>query len=228
VVGVLLPFLSLIGLVILATLKDKNPEPVAGVGTLGTSSETAKGGKLQKATTGDIVLSLILPGWGLLVGLIALVKGEARRAFTMMALSAVLISVYVVYRLNSNSEAPVQASAPQPSLETQLTALANQVSLSAPKNVDDDTRLDGAVAGPGAKLSYRFTLLKYKAADIDPAAFDTKVAPGIRDENCKLADVRNLIARGVLVSLEYRGIDGALVSTVPLDSASCASKSGAI
>jgi hypothetical protein len=147
----------------------------------------------------------------------------------MMALSSVLIAVYVVYRLNTNSEASIQASAPSPpSLETQLTALANQVSLSAPKNVDDDTRLDGAVAGPGAKLSYRFTLVKYKAADIDPAAFDTKVAPGIRDVNCKLADVKNLIARGVLVSLEYRGSDGALVSTVPLNNASCASKPDAI
>lgn len=46
----------------------------------------AKKSKLEKATTGDLVLSVLLPGWGVLVGLIALVKGEGKRAATMIGI----------------------------------------------------------------------------------------------------------------------------------------------
>lgn len=47
--------------------------------------------KLEKATTGDIVLSVIIPGWGVLIGLIALVKKEVRRGLTMFGISALMI-----------------------------------------------------------------------------------------------------------------------------------------
>ena len=42
--------------------------------------------RFLKATTTDIVISLILPGWGVIVGFIALLKGESRRAATMIAI----------------------------------------------------------------------------------------------------------------------------------------------
>lgn len=54
--------------------------------------------KLEKATTGDIVLSVIIPGWGVLVGLIALVKTEARRGLTMLAISSLMIIVISILR----------------------------------------------------------------------------------------------------------------------------------
>lgn len=47
--------------------------------------------KLKNATTGDIVLSAIIPGWGILIGLIALIKKEIRRGLTMLAISALMI-----------------------------------------------------------------------------------------------------------------------------------------
>lgn len=54
--------------------------------------------KLEKATTGDIVLSAIVPGWGLLVGLIALIKKEVRRGLTMVGISALMILIIAVLR----------------------------------------------------------------------------------------------------------------------------------
>jgi hypothetical protein len=54
--------------------------------------------KLEKATTGDIVLSVIIPGWGGLVGLIALIKKEVRRGLTMLGISALMILVISVLR----------------------------------------------------------------------------------------------------------------------------------
>lgn len=54
--------------------------------------------KLEKATTSDIALSLIIPGWGVLIGLIALIKQEFRRGLTMFGLSALTILVIFVLR----------------------------------------------------------------------------------------------------------------------------------
>lgn len=45
--------------------------------------------RYEKATIGDIILSVILPFWGVSIGLIALCKGEKKRAFTMIGIGAV-------------------------------------------------------------------------------------------------------------------------------------------
>ena len=51
----------------------------------------------QNASTGDIVLSVILPGFGLMIGGIALLKKQGRRAATMAGISvAVLLAVAVL------------------------------------------------------------------------------------------------------------------------------------
>ena len=54
--------------------------------------------KLEKATTGDIILSVIIPGWGVLIGLIALIKQELKRGFTMIGISALMIVVIAILR----------------------------------------------------------------------------------------------------------------------------------
>ena len=47
--------------------------------------------KLQRATVGDIVLSVVLPGWGVIIGVVALCKGEKRRACVMLAIGTAII-----------------------------------------------------------------------------------------------------------------------------------------
>ncbi len=59
-------------------------------------SEKKNGRKrLSKATTGDIILSVLLPGWGVLIGLIALCKGEKKRAVTMIAIGACVLALII-------------------------------------------------------------------------------------------------------------------------------------
>lgn len=54
--------------------------------------------KLEKATKGDIALSVIIPGWGVLIGLIALIKKEIRRGLTMLGISALMMLIISVLR----------------------------------------------------------------------------------------------------------------------------------
>jgi hypothetical protein len=55
--------------------------------------------KLEKATTGDIALSVIIPGWGFLVGLIALTKKEVRRGLSMLGISTLMLLVITALRI---------------------------------------------------------------------------------------------------------------------------------
>lgn len=56
------------------------------------------GQRLEKATIGDVILSLVLPGWGVLVGLMALCKGEKRRAAAMIAIGTCVILALILTR----------------------------------------------------------------------------------------------------------------------------------
>ncbi|HEY3645379.1 MAG TPA: hypothetical protein VGM16_08585 [Gammaproteobacteria bacterium] len=55
--------------------------------------------RLQKATIGDIALSVIIPGWGILIGLIALIKREFKRGLTMIAIGVVMVAIYTALGL---------------------------------------------------------------------------------------------------------------------------------
>ena len=62
---------------------------------------TASGRKRYlKATTFDILISICIPGWGVLVGFMAFFKGEGRRAMTMIILGLIPISIGLYQRFH--------------------------------------------------------------------------------------------------------------------------------
>ena len=51
-----------------------------------------------RATIGDIVFSLLLPFWGVVIGGIALARDEAKRGKTMMLIGAVELAILLALR----------------------------------------------------------------------------------------------------------------------------------
>jgi hypothetical protein len=50
-----------------------------------------------KATGLDIAISILLPGWGLIVGAMAFfIKGEKKRGATMMIIGAIILFLVIV------------------------------------------------------------------------------------------------------------------------------------
>ena len=103
-----------------------------------------------------------------------------------------------------------------------LAEIAGQANGAAPANIDDNTRLDGAKAGPGLKLTTTYTLLNSETESVDNAKFEAKVAPVVKQGSCANRDLRQLIDLGVLVVLEYRGVNGNPIATVNINRATCA------
>jgi hypothetical protein len=109
-------------------------------------------------------------------------------------------------------------------LQRRIAQIAGQANGAAPAVVDPNTRLDGARAGPGLKLTVMYTLVNAEVNGVDSATFGPLLAPTIRQNSCTNPDLRPLIDQGVLVILEYRGKQGALIGTVNIDRATCAPK----
>ena len=66
-----------------------------------TGYEILANGKKRylKATVGDIAFCILLPFWGLLIGGIALARGEAKRGLTMMLLGVGLLIAIILIRI---------------------------------------------------------------------------------------------------------------------------------
>ena len=108
------------------------------------------------------------------------------------------------------------------SLQRQIASIAGQANQASPAAVDPDTRLDGAKAGPGLKLTTTYTLVNSEANGDTSATFESKLAPVIRKNSCENPELRPLIDQGVVVVLEYHGGKGEPIGTVSVNRAACA------
>lgn len=128
--------------------------------------------------------------------------------------------VVLVAALAACGKDPEQVKKVQ-SLTRRLAEIAGQANQAAPANVDSDTRLDGARAGPGLKLTSMYTLVNAESNGINSTTFEAKVAPIVKSASCDNPELRPLIDQGVVVVLEYRGNQGNPIGTVSLNRDTC-------
>jgi hypothetical protein len=107
-------------------------------------------------------------------------------------------------------------------LTRRLAEIAGQANQAAPALVDSDTRLDGARAGPGLKLTSMYTLVNAESNGVDSTTFEAKLAPIVKSASCENPELRPLIDQGVVVVLEYRGNQGNPIGTISLNRDICA------
>ena len=106
-------------------------------------------------------------------------------------------------------------------IKKRLAEIAGQANQAAPADIDSNTRLDGARAGPGLRLTSTYTLLNPESEGVNSTTFETKLTPVVKKASCENPDLRPLINQGVVVVLEYRGTDGKPIGTVNIDRDTC-------
>ena len=109
-------------------------------------------------------------------------------------------------------------------LQSRIEQIAGQANSAAPAAVDPDTRLDGAKAGPGPRLTVMYTLVNPEANGVNAATLEARLAPTVTKISCANPDLRPLIDQGVVVVLEYRDLRGAPLGTVNVDRATCGAR----
>jgi len=106
-------------------------------------------------------------------------------------------------------------------LQRRIAEIAGQANGAAPAAVDPDTRLDGAKAGPGLRLTVMYTLVNAESKGVDSTTFESKLTPTIKEASCANPDLRPLIDHGVVVVLEYSGKKGNPIGTVNINRGTC-------
>ena len=106
-------------------------------------------------------------------------------------------------------------------LQRRIAEIAGQANGAAPAAIDPDTRLDGARAGPGLRLTVQYTLVNAEADGVDSANFEAKISSTVKEGSCTNSDLRPVIDQGVVVVLEYRGKQGNPIGTVNITRETC-------
>ncbi|MBS0577923.1 MAG: hypothetical protein JSR36_01520 [Proteobacteria bacterium] len=125
--------------------------------------------------------------------------------------------------LGCEAKNPAQFNA-EVALQSRIAQIAAQANGAAPAAVDPDTRLDGAKAGPGLRLTVLYTLVNPEANGVSTGTFEAVLAPTVKKGSCANPDLRSLIDQGVVVVLEYRDLRGALIGTINVDRGTCGAK----
>ena len=89
--------------------------------------------------------------------------------------------------------------------EADLAVMANEVNKDCPTEIDQLTRLDGAIAGPGLKFTYKYTLkLSAQEAERLREGILKRVSTQWTPEN----ELTPIYEAGVEFLYDYRGEDG--------------------
>lgn len=108
-----------------------------------------------------------------------------------------------------------------PELLTLLADTASQVNARGPVMVDAETRLRGAEAGPGARLTYRYELVTFNRADMDERRFVALKKPELVTAACQRAEVRYLLTQGATLVYLYDDKMGERIADIGLAKGDC-------
>jgi hypothetical protein len=89
----------------------------------------------------------------------------------------------------------------KPSLNKQLTSMANEMNKSCPMMVDKETRLDNAVVTPDDVFQYNYTLINIEKGQVDTDAIKKYIQPVVTNNLKTNPDMK--FQRDNKVSLKY-------------------------
>ncbi len=130
------------------------------------------------------------------------------------------VSLIAVFALGL-SGANVQASPADGFSASELQKASAALNLQLPMTMDVDTRLDSTSAGPGLKLTYRYTLTSYAAADLDSGQLQQIMEGAIRQSACLDPNMRQFFTNGVTIGYDYRGNKGGKVMAFSISPSDC-------
>ncbi|WP_136796059.1 hypothetical protein [Desulfosediminicola ganghwensis] len=110
-------------------------------------------------------------------------------------------------------------------IEAQLiegfTVTATSINEIAPLTVDEYTRLDGATVGPGARITYRYTLTEFASKEVDPDIIASELIPAVKENACNNEQIKATLLYGGVYIYEYFGKDDIQIGSFQIDKQVC-------
>jgi hypothetical protein len=108
------------------------------------------------------------------------------------------------------------------SVVTSINEVVTAVNSASPKMLDDETRLDGAEAGPGIALTYLYTLVSVdsRSSEVNREA-RTEMLTRIRSQYCRGDSLKRFREASVPVHYKYRDRNGLPFTELAVSPADC-------
>jgi hypothetical protein len=139
-----------------------------------------------------------------------------KRMLRCLAVAGFLLAILVACAEKQSEPATVAAAQNLPpkaakddsKLIKSLAETAKTENAKLPMMVDKFTRLDKATTGPGAQISFFYTLPSYSSLDLDRSWIITDVRPKVAAEACADQELKKLLRMGAAVVYIYHGNNG--------------------
>jgi len=90
---------------------------------------------------------------------------------------------------------------PTPCFDSQLIKVANEINKNCPIMVDQVTRLDNTMAGPGNSIAYNYTLVNHEATELNIESIKEYITPILINMVKTSEEMKSF--REIKVSLKY-------------------------
>jgi hypothetical protein len=100
------------------------------------------------------------------------------------------------------------------SIEKQLVKASEEINKNCPVMLDQTTRLDGTIAGPGKILVYRYTLVGLSFDDVDTSAMKAYLLPRILNNVKTSEDMKAFRENEVTMHYDYYDMNGVSVLSI--------------
>ena len=164
--------------------------------------------------------------WEVSTGARSYAKGGAVRT---VVTALICLAIYAALLANEDQDStfgfePTKSASEAEWLERELEAAANYVNRDVPMLVDEYTQLDGAIAGPGRSLTYRYTLIETYADELSDSVlrdFENTMTEQLRMNTCGNADMKSFLDSGVRFVYRYEDSVGRLVAQFEVNDIDC-------
>lgn len=145
----------------------------------------------------------------LAIGLILLI--------TIIVLASNLISDPSTSSLATDQQQPLD----ELSIEEGFMEAEKLINSRAPITIDDQTRLNKALAGPGDLMTYFYSLTTVSVADVNPTAVLEDIKPKLLASLCSNADMQPVLQAGAKLVYVYSDKNGEDVGRIEVVAADC-------
>jgi hypothetical protein len=105
--------------------------------------------------------------------------------------------------------------------EKELMQIVEVANKQLPLMVDNETRCDGAIAGPGKKITYLYTLINYSSYEIDSQKLKELFIPERIKAACTNEGTKYYLERNVHVGARYKGNDRGFITELDVAPSDC-------
>ena len=150
-----------------------------------------------------------------------------KKVLSVLGFIAVLIAMAIGGQIGKEvgKEAFTQSKPSQKEIEAVLIEgfekAAKQVNATTPTMVDEDTRMDKATVGPGARVNYHYTFPKYSSMDVDSGWIISNLRPVVKSNVCANKKMKPSLQYGGVYSFSYSGSDGVHIASFQVDRNDC-------